>query len=139
MTELTLTVERTIKAKQEDLFNAWLDPDMLRRFMLPGPDMSVPVARTDAREGGRFDIVMQAGEDEIPHAGTYRKIDPHSQIVFTWESPYSVDDSTVTLDFIPEGDATLVRLTHVRFPDEETRDRHEGGWAGILAALAEAA
>ena len=138
MTDLTLTVERSIKAAQKDVFNAWLDPEMLKKFMTPGPNMTVPKAATEAREGGRFDIVMRAGDDDLPHGGVYKTIDPHSRIVFTWESPFSVDGSTVTLDFVPEGDGTLVRLTQVRFVDEQSRDNHQGGWTGILAALAEA-
>lgn len=139
MTELTLTVERTIAAPRETLFNAWLDPEMLRRFMLPGEGVTVPVAKTDPVEGGRFEIVMQAGDNPIPHAGTYREISPHDRIVFTWESPYSTDDSEVTLEFAPDGDGTKVTLTHVRFPSAESRDNHEAGWTRILASLADAA
>ncbi len=135
MTDLTLTVERTINAAQEDLFNAWLNPEMLRKFMTPGPGMTVPKAATDPKAGGRFDIVMQADGNEIPHSGTYKEISPHERIVFTWESPYSVDDSTVTLTFAPTEGGTLITLTHVRFADETTRDNHQDGWTGILAAL----
>lgn len=135
MTDLNLTVERTIRATQADVFNAWLDPEMLRKFMMPAAGMSVPKASNDPKEGGRFEIVMRAGENEIPHAGTYREISPHDRIVFTWESPYSVDDSTVTLTFAPAGQGTRVTLTHVRFSDAETRDNHKGGWDGILETL----
>lgn len=135
MTELSLTTSRIIEAPQQDVFNAWLDPDTLRRFMMPGPGMTVPTASTDPRPGGRFEIVMQAGDDTIPHAGTYKEIDPHDRIVFTWESPYSVDDSTVTLTFAPAEGGTEVTLTNVRFANEETRDNHLGGWTGILDAL----
>lgn len=138
MTDLTLTVERTINAPQDALFNAWLDPDLLRKFMIPGPGMTVPSASTDPRVGGRFAIVMKGSENEMPHAGTYQEIDPHKRIVFTWESPYSVEDSTVTLTFAPDGAGTRLTLTHVRFPDAQTRDNHEGGWAMILAALEQA-
>ncbi len=137
MTDLTLTVERTINAAQEDVFNAWLNPDMLQKFMMPAPGMSVPRASNDPREGGRFDIVMKA-DGEIPHAGTYKVIDPHEQIVFTWESPYSTDGSTVTLDFAAVDGGTHLKLTHVRFPNEESRDNHEGGWIQILATLDDA-
>lgn len=135
MTELSLSVSRTINAPANKVFNAWLDPELLARFMLPGEGMTVPRAATDPVEGGRFDIVMQAGEQEIPHAGTYKKIDRHSQLVFTWESPMSVDDSTVTLDFKPVAGGTEVTLNHVKFASEESRDNHKGGWAGILAQL----
>ena len=135
MTDLTLTVERTIKAAQTDVFNAWLNPEMLRKFMMPAAGMSVPKASNDPKEGGRFEIIMSAGENEIPHSGTYREITPHERIVFTWESPYSVDESTVTLTFDPTDDGTHVTLTHVRFADEQTRDNHQGGWVGILETL----
>ncbi|MBV7379760.1 SRPBCC family protein [Maritimibacter dapengensis] len=135
MTDLSLTVDRIIKAPQERVFNAWLDPEMLARFIIPGPGMTVPHAASDAREGGRFEIVMKAGDDEIPHAGEYREIKPHERIVFTWESPFSVEDSTVTLTFDPVEGGTRVTLTHVRFPDKESRDNHEGGWNAILEAL----
>ena len=137
MTDLSLTTHRTIAAPQEAVFNAWLDPEMLRKFMRPGPGMTTPKAQTDPVKGGRFELVMKAGDDEIPHAGTYKEIDPHSRIVFTWESPFSADDSTVTLDFEPDRDGTKVTLTHVRFVSEESRDNHMGGWTGILAALEE--
>jgi uncharacterized protein YndB with AHSA1/START domain len=135
MNDLTLTVERTINATPEAVFAAWLDPEMLRRFMMPGPNMTVPVAKTEAVEGGRFEILMKTPENEIPHAGTYKKISPHDQIIFTWESPYSVEDSTVTLDFAQVDAGTHVRLHHVRFMDAQTRDNHVGGWTGILAML----
>ena len=138
MTELKLQVSKTINAPQTEVFNAWLDPEMLAKFMLPGPNMSVPSASSDATVGGRFAIVMKAGNDEIPHAGTYKEIDPHSRIVFTWESPFSTDDSTISLDFAPVDGGTHVTLTHVKFPSEESRNNHEGGWTQILSALADA-
>lgn len=135
MTELNLTVSRTINAPAAKLFDAWLDPKMLAKFMLPGEGMTVPQATTNPVEGGRFEIIMKAGDQEMPHAGTYRSIKPHSQLIFTWESPFSSDDSTVTLDFTPKGDATEVVLRHVRFQDEESRDNHKAGWGTILAQL----
>ena len=135
MTELSLTISRVINAPAERLFNAWLDPAMLVKFMLPGAGMSVPRASADPVEGGRFDIVMQSGENEIPHHGIYKKITRHSQLVFTWQSPFSVDDSTVTLDFNPVKGGTELNLHHVKFASDEARDNHQGGWTSILAAL----
>jgi len=135
MSELSLQVARVIAAPKAKVFDAWLNPEMLAKFMMPMPDMSVPKAETDPVAGGRFDIVMHAGGNDLPHSGTYKEISPHERIVFTWESPYSVDDSTVTLDFVEADGGTEVTLTHVKFADEETRNNHEGGWTGILASL----
>lgn len=135
MTDLSLTVSRTIAAPAKKVFDAWLNPEMLMRFMTPGPGMSVPEAATDPVEGGRFSILMRAGDDEIPHAGTYKEISPYSRLVFTWESPFSIEGSTVTLDFVEKNDTTEITLTHVTFPSQDSRDNHEGGWTSILTTL----
>jgi len=134
-TDLSLSVDRVIAAAPEKVFNAWLNPALLGKFMRPGPDMDEARCSTDAREGGTYEIIMKAGDQEIPHKGTYKKIDPHSQIIFTWESAFSPAESEVTLDIRPEGDGSHITLTHVTFYNEETRDNHQGGWAQILATL----
>ena len=68
--------------------------------------------------------------------GEYKAIDPHSRIVFTWESPFSVEGSTVTLNLTQADEGgTDLELIHVKFPDQESRDNHLGGWGNILATL----
>ena len=135
-TDLKLEISRVIKASPETLFDAWLDPSMLARFMTPGPDMSVPEAKTDARVGGRFLVVMRAGDQDLPHEGTYKTIDRPNRLAFTWESPMStMEDSTVTIDFDAVEDGTRLTLRHVRFPSEESRANHQGGWGHILDTL----
>ncbi|MEO6298597.1 MAG: SRPBCC domain-containing protein [Paracoccaceae bacterium] len=136
MTDLTLSVSRVIKASPQRVFEAWLDPTMLARFMLAGPGMTVPEVKTDPKAGGRFSILMRMGDNDLPHGGTYLELVPHSRIVFSWESPYSIDGSTVTVALAPKGDGTMVTLTHVRFPSVESRDNHASGWTAILAQLA---
>ncbi|MGJ5618416.1 SRPBCC family protein [Sulfitobacter sp. MF3-043] len=135
MTDLTLTTSRTIAAPAQKIFDAWLDPKMIAKFMIPAPGMGMPTVKNDPVEGGRFEIIMKAGDNDIPHAGTYTKILRYSQLVFTWESPFSIDGSTVTLDFENVAGGTNVTLTHVKFPDEESRDNHEAGWGAILEKL----
>ena len=136
MSDLVLTVTRQIPAPPQRVFEAWLDPAMLARFMTPRQGMSVPKAESDATVGGRFAILMAEGEMEIPHAGTYLEINRHSRLKFTWESPFSVEGSTVTLDFAEKNGGTEVTLTQVKFADEAARDSHKGGWDAILGALA---
>jgi len=135
MTELRLCVTRTINAPIEAVFSAWLDPTMLAQFIIPGDGMAVPKAEANAVEGGRFDIVMQSGDKQFPHGGEYLKLVPHTLIEFTWESPFSIDGSKVTINLRPAGAATDIELIHVNFPDEETRSSHEGGWSVILKHL----
>jgi uncharacterized protein YndB with AHSA1/START domain len=138
MTELELTVRRRIAAPRKEVFDAWLAPATLAKFMRP-PEMTMPArVETDPVKGGRFSIVMRSQEKEIPHAGTYLAIDPHAHLSFTWESPYSLDDSVVTIDFVEvDASTTDVTLRHVKFRSEEARIGHERGWGAILANLGE--
>jgi len=138
MTELTVNIKKTIKAPIEKVFDAWLDPAMLTRFILPDPAMPQPEVQNDPREGGRFTIIMHVGEDKLPHAGTYLTIERPNRLKFSWESAYSPDDSAVTLDFTAiDANTTAVELTHVKFLHEEARSDHEGGWGNILDKLEE--
>ena len=137
MRELELTVQHTIPASREKVFNAWLAPTTLAKFMGPPGGASAPArVSNEPVKGGRFSIVMIMPEKEVPHAGTYLEIDPHSHLAFTWESPYSLDDSVVTIDFrevAPE--STEITLRHVKFRSEQARDGHREGWTAILTNL----
>lgn len=135
--DLTLTVSRLIPAPRERVFDAWLDPKMMARFMAGKPDMTVPRIETDPRVGGAFLIVMRTDTD-IPHKGVYRDIRRPERLEFTWESPYSVDGSVVSLTFTDAEGGTLLELTQRRFLDEARRDGHRAGWGHILDRLAEA-
>ena len=138
MPELSLTVSRVINAPIEQVFNAWLDPIMMTKFMTPGEGMTVEDAKADPVEGGSFSLLMVAKEGKLPHGGEYKTITPYSKIVFSWLSPFSVDGSVVTLNFTPENGGTMVELNHVKFADEEQRANHQGGWTVILESLASA-
>lgn len=139
MNELETTVSRIIPAPRETLFKAWLAPETLAKFMQP-PSGATETSRvkTDPVKGGRFSIVMVTAEKEIPHAGTYLAIEPFSHLSFTWESPYSLDDSTVTIDFTElDPSRTEITIRQVKFRSEEARDGHARGWTAILNNLAD--
>jgi len=138
MNNLTCHVSQVINAPLEKVFDAWLNPEILSRFMLPMPGMPEPKTEVDGRQGGRFVIYMEVGEEIIPHSGTYLEIDRPNRLVFSWESPFAVDDSTVTLEFsAQDSDSTVLMLTHEKFIDEESRNNHEAGWGCILRMLDE--
>lgn len=134
MTDLTLTVRRTIKASPEQLFQAWLDPAIMAKFMAGGASQKVTKAQSDARVGGSFLVVMTA-ETALEHKGVYRVLTPFSRMVFTWESPYSPADSEVELLFTPVAGGTELTLNQVKFLSEASRDGHIGGWTKILQRL----
>ena len=138
MTDLTVTLNKTIQAPIEKVFDAWLNPKTLSKFMMPMPGMPASDVESDAREGGSFTIIMHVGEDKLPHTGEYLEINRPDKLVFTWASHRSVDNSTVTLNFTKIDDnKTNISLSHVKFIDEAARSDHEGGWGNILDKLNE--
>ena len=133
---LTLTLSRHFDAPPDRVWRAWLDPVRLAEFMSNCKGMGTAQAETDPRVGGRFRIVMTAEGREIPHEGTYLELIPTRLMRFTWQSPFSVDGSEVTITLAPEGTGTALTLTQRRFRDEAARDGHVKGWTAILDALA---
>ena len=132
-----LTVSKVIPAAAKEVFEAWLDSKALAQFMKPHPGMPEPRVKTDAREGGRFEIVMLAGDKELLHQGEYKTIQRYERLVFTWLSEFSLPSSVVSIDFEALGPGeTRVTLHHEGLPNEESRDNHQGGWSHILDALA---
>lgn len=138
MTDLTVNLTKVIRAPIDKVFDAWLDPDKLRQFILPAPEMPNPEVETDPREGGRFTIIMHVGDNKVPHTGTYLVLERPNKLVFSWESAYSTDESRVSLQFTAlDESSTRIDLTHVRFLHEEARSDHEAGWNRILDHLAD--
>jgi uncharacterized protein YndB with AHSA1/START domain len=139
MTDLTVNIDKIIHAPIEKVFDAWLNPKMLSKFMRGLPDMADTDVEIDAREGGHFTFVMHLGDEKIPHTGEYLEISRPDKLVFTWASQYSVvDNSTVTLNFTNiDNNKTKISLTHVKFIDEEARSGHEEGWSNVLDKLNE--
>ena len=58
MSELTLSVEHTINAPIEFVYNAWLDPALMAKFMTPAPGVVATDISTEPHVGGQFAVTM---------------------------------------------------------------------------------
>lgn len=134
--ELTLTVSRTIPARPARVYDAWLNPAVLARFMVPCDGWGQARVANDPRVGGTFNILMIGDGKEVPHHGTYLELAPHTRLRFTWESPHSVEGSMVTITLTPEGEGTRIDLRQDRFATEQAVEGHRSGWTAILEQLA---
>lgn len=128
-----LTLKRRFKAPPAKVFAAFVDPEKVKRWMGPGEVKAVS-AECDARPGGRYRWIMRnpAGEEHNV-GGVYREVVPNEKLVFTWAWKDTPERETlVTVLLNPDGDGTLLTLSHEQFADEDIRDRHQGGWNGAL-------
>jgi uncharacterized protein YndB with AHSA1/START domain len=135
-TKPSLTLKRHLKASPAKVFAAWIDPEKVKGWIGPGEVKSVHV-EGDPRTGGRYRWVMRAPNgEEHDVSGVYREVVPNEKLVFTWAWKSTPErESLVTVLLKPDGDGTLLTLTHEQFFDEEARDRHQGGWNGAMDKL----
>ena len=135
----SLTLKRRFKAPPAKVFAAWTDPEKIKRWMGPA-EFKMPQAESSPRVGGRYRFVMLSPQGEQHTvSGVYREVITNQKLVFTWawkvEPPDEPHESLVTVLFKPDGDGTLLTLTHEQLFDEESRDGHEKGWSGSLDKL----
>jgi len=98
-----LNFERTYQAPITTVWQAWTDPEMLRKWW--GPEKTlVPECRIDLQVGGEIYIVMEAGEamgkyqgTRWPMAGTFTRIDEHSGLAYDARSWTAGEEEGTTI------------------------------------------
>ncbi len=128
MTPDHLVVTTTIEASPQEVFPYLVQPDLLVRWIGSWVDV-------DPQPGGVFAVDM--GQTAV--RGSYVAVDPPSRVVFTWgiagNDQLPAGSSTVEIVLRPEGDATVVELTHRDLPVDRQAD-HRQGWTNLLGVLA---
>lgn len=129
----SLTIKRRFNAPPAKVFSAWIEPEKVKRWMGPG-EVKAVLAEIDPRNGGHYHWIMQAPNGEqYDVSGVYREFIPNEKLVFTWAWKSTPErESLVTIVLKPDGDGTLLTLTHEQFFDDDARDRHNQGWTGAL-------
>ena len=134
----TVTVKRRFAAPPERVFDAWLDPALVARWMF-GPavrDEEVLRISIDPRVGGLFSFLVRRQGQELDHVGEYLVIERPHRLSFTWAvGKRSPDDTRVTLELTPSGDGCELVLRHEGvWAGFEDRTAH--GWSSMLDAIA---
>ncbi|MBO0705206.1 MAG: SRPBCC domain-containing protein [Candidatus Dormibacteraeota bacterium] len=139
-------VERTIPAPPHQVYRAWLEPDLLRRWMAPG--LQVSRVEVDERVGGHYRIWhADAGIEMGGFECELLELVPDRRIVFRWgfagpqrtEGPVYDSVLTITLREAPGGTAlTLVheRLDALAAAMPDVAENVRPGWEFVLEKLA---
>jgi uncharacterized protein YndB with AHSA1/START domain len=141
-------LERVIPAPPREVYRAWLDPDVLRRWLAPG-GITVKRAAVEARVGGHFRIWhVESGSDIGGFECEIVELVPDQRIVFRWgfvgpeRTAGQVFDSRLTITLQPTREGgTLLTLLHERLEDlaaamPDIADSVEVGWELVLEKLA---
>ena len=128
-------VTRRFNGAPERVFDAWLDPDRVRKWMFSNDE--ILHIEIDPRVGGVFSFLVRRGEEEIDHVGEYLEIERPRRLAFTWGVAGEEGSDGVTVELAPLGSGCELTLTHALHPDwSEYAERTEAAWAQMLDLLA---
>jgi len=144
----TLQISRVFDAPRDLVFKVWTDPTHMMHWFCPKEFKSLFVDM-DLRIGGkyRFGMMSPSGKTHIA-GGVYQEIETPERLVYThvWEqtcadaceekeSELHGVETYITVDFIEQGQKTLVNFMHDGLPDAETVLSHTQGWTSFLEHL----
>jgi uncharacterized protein YndB with AHSA1/START domain len=83
--EVALELTHRFAAPREQVFDAWTNPDVLKRWWAAGATWETPLAEIDPREGGSYRLSMRTDEGEVHTVfGKYREVRPPERLAYTW-------------------------------------------------------
>lgn len=127
-TKQPITVESTINAPVENVWELWTNPAHITKWNSPSEDWHTPHAENDLRAGGKFMSRMEAKDKShgFDFEGTYDRVEKSRHIAYTMS-----DGRKVKIDFSPNGKETKVVET---FDPEEINplEMQQAGWQAIL-------
>lgn len=132
-----LKITRVIAADPETVFDAWTQPEHIKKWSAP-EGMDIPVSDVDLTVGGRFHLQMRNAEGGTHNArGIYREIDRPGRLVYSWAWDEHPDhgESLITVEFRAVDGGTEVTMVHSGLPDEKSVTDHRGGWTSCLNRL----
>lgn len=146
-----LEVRRVIRAPRQKVYEAFVNPDLRRRWWFPEEGMRCDLCEIDARVGGSYRVNMKSGagaeEKEFVCRGSFEELSEPMRLVFTWVWEHELTDDapekdvetrvTVELHEIidAEGSRTEVVILHERFHAGQDPAGYEYGWRGCLESL----
>jgi uncharacterized protein YndB with AHSA1/START domain len=123
-----ITVESTINASIEKIWDAWTNPIHIKNWCFASDDWYVPAAENDLRVGGKFWTVMSAKDSSssFNFEGTYTAVIKHTII------EYQISDGRmvyITFFDLLNG----VKITESFEPESiNSEELQRQGWQAIL-------
>lgn len=103
-----VTFERTYDAPVEKVWQAWTDPEILKKWWGPN-DVTIPECEVDLRVGGKLRIVMEAGEAMGEYAGTlwpmeaiFTVVEAPSKLTYEAKAWTEGAEETTTIETVQE-------------------------------------
>jgi len=128
MEKTVVTVESTIQAPVEKVWERWTQPQHIINWCSASDDWHTPRAENDLRVGGSFVSRMEAKDGSLgfDFGGIYDAVRKNEYIEYTME-----DGRKVQITFSPKGDVTKV-VESFEAESMNPVELQKGGWQAIL-------
>ena len=124
----TITIEASIQAPVEKVWNAWTDTNAIVQWNSASPDWHSPKAEHELKPGGKFLYRMEAkdGSFGFDFSGHFDVVKPNEYLESTID-----DGRKIKTSFISKGNETIVSES---FEAENTNpiEMQKAGWQSIL-------
>jgi uncharacterized protein YndB with AHSA1/START domain len=136
----TLRVSRVIKAPPERVYQAFLDPDAMAKW-LPPNGFTGHVHKIDARVGGSYRMSFSTINRSWTQAfgGKFKELVPGKKIVhtdrFETDDPSQQGEMTVTILFTKVAGGTEINITQEGIPAGPSAEGAPVGWGQSLDNL----
>jgi uncharacterized protein YndB with AHSA1/START domain len=123
-----ITVETTVNAPIEKVWEYWNGPEHITQWSFASDDWHTPRAENELRPGGKLKTRMESkdGKMGFDFEGEYIEVIPNRSIIYT-----IADGRNVKIHFNGQGDQTSITET---FEAEQTHsiELQRTGWQAIL-------
>jgi uncharacterized protein YndB with AHSA1/START domain len=135
MSESSISVDRVIKAKPEDIWEALTKPDQVSVWWGPTGFKST-ISKMDVKPGGSWDFIMHGPDGtDYPNSLTYEDVEENKRLSYVhhenkeyglaaWKAEVTIEDL---------GDKCKVTLTNV-FANEEEKAKHVNMMGAVQGA-----
>lgn len=127
-TKTRVTVETTIKASIEDVWNFWVRPEHITKWNTATPEWHCPKAENDLRKGGKFSSRMEARDGSVgfDFGGTYDDVKIYELIRYTMGDGRKVE----VLFTEKDGETTVTETFDAE--DQNSIELQRSGWQTIM-------
>ena len=119
-----IVMTREFDAPRRLVFQAFTQPELVKRWLLGPPDWEMPICQIDLRVGGAYRYVWRhASGKEMGMGGVYREIVPPERVVCTeqFDEPWYPGEGLNTTTLVEQDGRTTLTVT-LRYVSREARD-----------------
>jgi len=116
-------IGRVIFAEPDRVFDAWVKPELICKWLFVGPASEIIRCEIDLRVEGKFSILEleKTNNEYIDHYGKYIEINRPGKLAFTLSAPkHFPGETTVSIKIVRTREGSDLRLTQAGISKDVT-------------------